>query len=49
MVSLEKIILRSVTIPNVNFLQNLDNLWSVDIKLGGIKNFDVLPKLKKLK
>ena len=35
--------------PNLDFLGNLKNLWSVDIKLGGIKDFSVLSKLPKIK
>jgi len=46
---LKKIVLRSITVPNLDFLQHLKHLWSVDIKLGGIKNFSALAKLPDLK
>ena len=47
--NLQKIVLRSVTVSNLDFLLNSKNLWSVDIKLGGIKNFSALTKLPHLK
>jgi len=46
---LEEITLRSISTPNVDYLAGLQNLWSVDIKLGGIKNFDGVTSLSKLK
>jgi hypothetical protein len=46
---LEKIFLKSITIDNLDFLKDLTNLWSVDISLGGIKNFDALTKLTNIK
>lgn len=46
---LEKIILRSISTKNLDFLSNLNELWSVDVKLGGIQNFDALTTLPKLK
>ena len=47
--SLEKIVLRSVTTNDLNYLEGLEKLWSVDIKLGGIKRLDALSKLQNLK
>lgn len=46
---LQKIILRSITTTDIDFLQGLKQLWSVDIKLGGIKSFDALKTLPSLK
>jgi len=46
---LRKIILRSISTKNLDFLKDLNELWSVDIKLGGIQNFDALKTLPKLK
>lgn len=46
---LNKILLRSISTPNLDFLKELNELWSVDIKLGGIKSFDALETLPKLK
>lgn len=47
--NLEIIVLRSITTDNLNYLRNLKNLWSVDIKLGGIKDFSALKEIEKLK
>jgi hypothetical protein len=46
---LEKIVLRSISTDDLNYLEGLQNLGSVDIKLGGIKSFDSLSKLTNLK
>lgn len=46
---LEKVILRSISTKNLDFLSNLNELWSVDVKLGGIQNFDAITTLPKLK
>ncbi|WP_445749337.1 hypothetical protein [Polaribacter sp.] len=46
---LKKIVLRSISTPNLDYLQGLKELWSVDIKLGGIKNLDALKTLPNLK
>jgi len=46
---LKKIVLRSISTANLDYLIGQINLWSVDIKLGGIKNFDALKKLPNLK
>lgn len=46
---LEKVVLRSITTKDVSYLEGLEKLWSIDIKLGGIKNFDSLTKVKNLK
>jgi hypothetical protein len=36
---LEDLTLRSITVPGLDFLADLPMLWSLDIKLGGIRNF----------
>jgi hypothetical protein len=46
---LEKIVLRSISTKDLSYLEELDNLWSVDIKLGGIKQFNSLTKVQNLK
>ncbi|NQX56790.1 hypothetical protein HQN86_24445 [Pedobacter panaciterrae] len=46
---LERIVLRSISVPNLEVLSDLKELWSVDIKLGGIKNFNALKNLPNLK
>ncbi len=46
---LKSIVLRSISTENIDYLKGLDELWSVDIKLGGIKNFDALTMLTNLK
>jgi hypothetical protein len=47
--NLKKILLRSISTPNLDYLIGLNELWSVDIKLGGIKCFNALETLPKLK
>ncbi len=46
---LEKVVLRSISTPNLEFLEGKQHLWSVEIKLGGIKKFDALASLPSLK
>lgn len=46
---LKKIVLRSISTNNVDYLRNLEHLWSVDIKLGGIKDLSGLTSLKSIK
>lgn len=46
---LEKIVLRSISTNDVEYLKNLEHLWSVDIKLGGIKDLSALTTLPTLK
>ena len=36
---LEELTLRSITTDDLRFLEPLQRLWSLDIKLGGIRNF----------
>ncbi|MEX1132440.1 MAG: hypothetical protein WEC15_04375 [Flavobacteriales bacterium] len=37
---LEDLTLRSITTEDLSYLEPLPNLWSLDIKLGGIRNFN---------
>lgn len=46
---MQKVILRSISTKNLDYLTDLKELWAVDIKLGGIQNFDALVTLPKLK
>lgn len=46
---LQRIILRSVSTSDLKFLIGLSDLWSVDIKLGGIKDFSAIETLSGLK
>lgn len=46
---IKKIVLRSISTENLDYLAGQEYLWSVDIKLGGIKNFDALKTLTNLK
>lgn len=47
--SLEKLVLRSVSPKDISFIKELDNLWSLDIKLGGITDFSPIKGLGNLK
>ncbi|MBD1428954.1 leucine-rich repeat domain-containing protein [Sphingobacterium litopenaei] len=47
--NLKKIVLRSISTNNIDYLKNLEHLWSVDIKLGGIKDLSGLESLKSIK
>jgi hypothetical protein len=47
--NLRELELRSVSLPNLDFLNGLNKLWSVDLKLGGIKDFSALYKLPGIK
>ena len=47
--NLEKIVLRSVSSDNIDYLKGLKKLWSVNIKLGGIKDFSALMEIAGIK
>jgi len=47
--NLKDLTLRSITTENLDYLIGLNELWTVDIKLGGIKNFKALETLQSLK
>lgn len=49
LLNLEELVLRSISLPNLDFISKLNKLWSIDIKLGGIKDFTVLYKLPQVK
>ena len=49
LVSLEQITFRSITVKNLAFLRKLKNLWYLDIKLGGTKDFASLCGLRNIK
>lgn len=49
LVTLEDLTLRSVTLPNLSILRSLENLRSLDLKLGGTKDLSLLPEIGKLR
>jgi hypothetical protein len=46
---LEDLTLRSITVPSLDFLPPLKKLWSLDIKLGGTRNLEVLREMPGIK
>jgi len=46
---LEELTLRSITLPDLSILLPLERLWSLDLKLGGTTNLDLLPRIGSLK
>ena len=49
LLDLESLVLRSISYSNLDFIGNLTKLWSIDIKLGGIRDFTILSKLPQVK
>jgi hypothetical protein len=47
--NLEDVTLRSITVPNLEFVANLPRLWSLDIKLGGIRDFSAIEGKQSIK
>ena len=47
--TLEDLTLRSTTVPDLDFLAELDRLWSLDIKLGGTTNLAALSGMRGIK
>jgi len=47
--NLGRLTLRSITLPDLKLLLPLKNLWSLDIKLGGTKDLNLLHQIGKLK
>jgi hypothetical protein len=47
--NLEDLTLRSITTDNLDYLIPLSNLWSLDIKLGGIKDLSAIAGMKNIK
>lgn len=46
---LEDLTLRSITVPDLEFLRGLKQLWSLDIKLGGTNNLTALEGMTGIK
>ncbi len=46
---LERLSLRYLTLPNLDFLRSLEELWSLQVYLGGTNDLSVLAELKQLK
>jgi hypothetical protein len=46
---LEDVTLRSITTPDLGYLAHLPKLWSLDIKLGGIRNFAAIESKPSIK
>lgn len=46
---LKEITLRSISTNNIDYLVGLSDLWSVDVKIGGIKDFEGLTSLPQIK
>ena len=46
---LQRLTLRSITLPDLRLLLPLRDLWSLDIKLGGTKDLRLLPQVGSLK
>lgn len=46
---LKEIVLRSVSLNHLEFLYELEQLWSLDLKLGGLKDPTSIAKLRHLK
>jgi internalin A len=49
LLNLERLTLRSITLPDLKLLLPLRNLWSLDVKLGGTKDLRLLPEIGGLK
>jgi hypothetical protein len=47
--SLKKLVLRSTSPKDISFIRDMNNLWSLDIKLGGIKDLKPLEGLDNIK
>jgi hypothetical protein len=47
--NLEDITLRSISTPTLDYLKPLKNVWSLAIKLGGIKDFSAIENMNQIK
>lgn len=47
--NIHRIVLRSISTNDLSYLRGLNKLWSIDIKIGGIKNFEALTSISNLK
>ncbi len=46
---LEDVTLRSITTPDLHYLNRLQHMWSLDIKLGGIRGFSAIEGMQRIK
>ena len=46
---LKDVTLRSISTPDLQYLTPLEEIWSLDIKLGGIKNLDAISGMENIK
>lgn len=46
---LEKVTLKSISTPGLEYLASLKKLWSLDVKLGGIRDFSAIANMKTIK
>lgn len=49
LIHLEDVTLRSISTPDVQYLTSLTKMWSLDIKLGGIRNLDAISAMENIK
>lgn len=49
LINLKELTLRSISHPSLYFLKDLNHLTSLDIKLGTVKDFSILPKMTNIK
>jgi len=47
--NLREVILRSISTPDLSYLKPLSHMWSLDIKLGGIKNINAIEGMENIK
>jgi hypothetical protein len=47
--TLEEVTLRSISTENLEYISGLEHLWSLDIKLGGIRDFSALANKESIK
>jgi len=47
--TLERLTLRSISTDHLGYLERLDRIWSLEVKLGGIKDFSALEGKQSLK
>ncbi len=47
--SLQDVTLRSISTPDISYLRPLDRMWSLDIKLGGIRDLYAIEGMKNIK
>jgi hypothetical protein len=47
--NLQDVTLRSISTPDISFLTPLQHMWSLDIKLGGIKNLNAIEGMENIK